>query len=128
MARAADDEYTPKQHRVALDLAAGRSVRQAAQTSGVSRTTVFDWLKDSGFKLLVTKLRGRILDRAVGQFTRDALKARATLRKLLDDDSATVRLRAAEVMLTAGMKLRDHAELDARLLALEEAQAEGAIR
>jgi hypothetical protein len=49
--------------------------------------------------------------------------AAATLRKLLKAEAETVRLGAARALLELGTKLRESAELEERLRALEEKAA-----
>ena len=115
----------------ATELARGQSVASAAKSAGFSVRTAFRRLGDAKFRARVSSLRSRLVDRAVGLLAATNAKAAATLRALLDDDAATVRLNAARCVLEATTRLRDAAELEERLQALErhvEKSAKGGRR
>jgi hypothetical protein len=114
--------WSPKQERVALLIAAGRSIKAAAAADCGERTA-HTWLEDPRFRMLVAGLRGRMLDEAVGTLAEAANEAVGALRKLLDDENSGVRLRAALGILDAAVRVRQHIELDARLLRLEQDEA-----
>ena len=48
-------ELTPKKQIVAIHLGAGDSKTEAARKAGVSRTTVYRWMKDEGFQAAVKR-------------------------------------------------------------------------
>lgn len=106
--------------RLALLLAAGKTVADAAETAGVSQRTAFRRLDDAEFRAGVTTLRGEMIGRAVGRLADASTKAVETLTALLTSDSATVRLGAARSILELGTKLREATEIEERLTALEE--------
>lgn len=108
-----------KQERVAFLMAAGRSVKAAAEESGVGERTIHTWLKDSEFKTLVDEMRARILSEAVGKLASSTDKAVQTLLNLLDDTNSTVRLRAAMGVIDSLLKVREHVELEPRITRLE---------
>jgi hypothetical protein len=111
--------FTAKQERTALLLAAGMGVKAAAAEVGAGERTVHHWLGDGGYRAYVASLRGRLLNEAVGKLADAAGEAVDVLRSLLRDTNPTVRLRAALGILDALVKVRDHAELDERIAALE---------
>ncbi|MDB5349196.1 MAG: hypothetical protein JWN86_443 [Planctomycetota bacterium] len=114
--------WNAKQERVALLLAAGRSIKGAAKASEVGERTAHDWLADKDYRAFVAELRGRILNRAVGRLSQATNAAVGELVKLLKDESATVRLRAATAILDGAVRMREHVELDERMLAIEQQQ------
>ncbi len=120
MNRQASADWSPSQERVALLLAAGRSIRAAAREADCGERTVFTWLDDARYRAYIAELRGRMLDAACGSLSRATGAAVNTLRKLLTDANGNVRLRAALGILDAVVKLRDSTELDARILRLEQ--------
>ena len=114
------DGLSAKQELAALSLAAGASIRAAAKNAEAGERTLHTWLDDPAFKARVAQLRAEILDQAVGGLAVGTSKATATLLKLLDDESAGIRLRAAQAVLDSAIRFRDAAEMDARLQALED--------
>jgi len=113
---------TPKQSKAALVLGATGDVSGAAKTAGVTRTTVYEWLTRADFLATVrgheAATVGAVARRLVG--LGDA--AIDTLSSLMEDETGTpsVRLRAAEAVLTNLIRIREHAELEARVAALEQ--------
>jgi hypothetical protein len=117
-------QFTAKQEQVALLLAAGRSIKEAAAEGGAGERTVYRWLAEDGFRALVAGLRGRLMDQAVGKLADAASEAAGELRKLLGDQTAAIRLRAAVAILDAAVKTREHAELAEQVAELEWRLAE----
>jgi hypothetical protein len=120
----AETRRNARQERVALLIAAGRTVKDAAAEAGAGERTVYAWLADTGFRALVAELRGRLLDRAVGALTDAASQAAAVLRDLLTDPSPQIRLRAALGILDAAVRTREHAELARQVAELEQRLSE----
>jgi hypothetical protein len=116
--------WSPKQERVALLIAAGRSIKAAAVETKCGERTAHEWLEDSRYRLLISRFRRRMIDRAIGLLTRSTNKAVSTLRKLLESENENVRLRAALGIIDATVRLREHVELEERIAALE-AMADG---
>jgi hypothetical protein len=104
---------------VLLALARGRTQTDAAQAGDVSERTVRRWLEDPEFRAEVTALRGELLDRTVGGLVDAAGDAVATLRRALDSDDVVVQVRAARAILHALITVRESADLEARIAALE---------
>jgi hypothetical protein len=113
--------WNARQERVAVLLAAGRSIKAAAEEVGVGERTAHSWLDRPDYRAFVHGLRARLLDEAVGRLAGAANAAVATLVDLLDDESPTVRLRAATGVLDALLKVRENVELSDRVARLEGA-------
>jgi hypothetical protein len=111
--------WTAKQERLALLLAEGKTVKDAATLSEIGERTAFTWLADRRFQAFVYQLRGRMLDAALGRLADDATRAVDTFVALLDEETANVRLRAALGILGSMGRLREHVEFEQRLLVLE---------
>jgi HEAT repeat protein len=109
-----------KQEQVAVLLASGCSIKGAAEKAEAGERTVHTWLEDPTFRDRVTALRAAIVERAVGCLASASTKAAVTLAKLLDDEDPSIRLRAATAILTSMSKLRDHTEMEARMVELEQ--------
>ena len=112
---------TPKQAKAALVLGATGDVSGAAKTAGVARPTVYEWLSHAEFLAAVrgheAATVGAVARRLVG--LGDA--ALDTLTALMEDETGppSVRLRAAEAVLANLIRIREHAELEARVVVLE---------
>jgi AcrR family transcriptional regulator len=107
----------------ALSVASGTSVREAAASAGLSERTAYRRLQDKEFRRRVSEIRTSFLSEAVGRLTEAANEAVSTLKALLTARSEPVRLNAARAILELGPKLREQAELEERITALERAAA-----
>ncbi|MFB6889424.1 helix-turn-helix domain-containing protein [Kitasatospora sp. NPDC056327] len=106
---------------VALLIARGTSVDQAARDTGVSARTIRRWREEPDFENEIQTARRAILAEAVaalGAAVRDAVTA---LHQALKDPSPGIRVRAASVLLSSLPAISEHAELNERLAALEAA-------
>jgi hypothetical protein len=106
----------------ALELAAGKTLRDAATAAGIGERTATRRWADPEFRLKVSRLRGEMIGRAVGVMADGMTDAAETLRALLRCKSPNVRLGAARSMLELGPKVRESSELDERVQALESRQ------
>src|SRR5262245_17805288 len=98
-----------------LTLAGGATVRQAAEQAGLSERTAHRRLADADFCRRVTRLRGEMVERALGKMADGMAEAADTLRQLLHAESESVRLGACRGLLELGVKLRESVELEQRL-------------
>jgi hypothetical protein len=109
-----------KRHDVlALQLAYGQTVRDAAQAAGVGERTATRRWADAAFRRRVAELRAGMMQRALGHMADGMIEAAATLRALLKAESESVRLGACRAMLELGVKLRESVDHEERLQALE---------
>lgn len=102
-----------------LLLAAGRSVKEAADGADVGERTAYRRLADPSFRCRVSEARGEMVTRAIGKLADASTAAVDTLQALLAADAENVRLGAAKAILELGAKLREAVELGERLAALE---------
>ncbi len=104
-----------------LALACGATVEAAAQKAGVSPSTVYRRLGEPAFQQRLRDLRADMVQRTGGMLTAAAGEAVKTLLALQKDSvPPATRLGAARAVLELGMKVRETAELEQRLAALEE--------
>jgi hypothetical protein len=92
---------------VALALATGRTVRDAAAACGAGERTVYTWLKDPAFVGRVAQVRSELFALAVGRLAGLAGGAADALGGLLASASEAVRLQAARAVLEYGPRLRE---------------------
>ena len=118
------EKLTAKQLKAVVKLLEGHSITAAARESGIARKTLQRWLDLDEFQ---AELRARS-DEAIGlaairlaALVDSSLSAMAEIR----DSPATtdaIRLRAADALLGHALKLREQAEILARIAALESKQ------
>ncbi len=111
--------WNAKQERVALLLASGRTIKGAAKASEVGERTAHEWLEKPEYVAYIAELRGKILSRTLGIMVKATTKAARKLATLLDDDNPAIQLRAAMALLDGTTRLRDHTEIEARMLEIE---------
>jgi hypothetical protein len=109
-----------KDHQLLLALACGATVEVAAAKAGVSVATVYRRLNDPAFLQQLQAVRSEMVQRTAGMLTAAAGEA---VKTLLDLQKNTVphasRLGAARSVLEIGIKMRESADLEARLAAVE---------
>lgn len=107
-------------HALLLALACGATKEAAARKAGVSESTVYRRLKEPGFQRELNKMRVDMVQRATSMLTASAMEAAKTLVALQDVATPpAVRLGAARAILDFGLKMRQDADLEERLAALE---------
>jgi len=104
---------------LALAVAGGRTLRDAADDAGIGERTAARRWADAAFRRRVTTLRAEMIARALGKIADGMADAADVLRKLLKAKSENVRLGACRAILELGTKLRDSVEVEERLQALE---------
>jgi hypothetical protein len=106
---------------ILMALACGATVENAARTAGVAPRTVHRRLTDPGFSQRLHAIRADMVQRTAGMLTGASMEAVKILLELLKPTNpASVRLGAARAILENGMKVREKAELEDRLVALEK--------
>ncbi len=118
---------SPKQRRAVEALLATGEAAAAAREAGVARDTLYRWLKQPAFLAEVRKAEAAALDELSRLLVRLGRTAAATLAKAMSDPAAPypTRVRAADAALSRLLQLRELAQLEARVQALEEAAGLG---
>jgi hypothetical protein len=107
--------------RLLLALACGATVEVAARQAGVSESTAYRRLAEPVFRQRLQRVRADFVQRTADTMTAAATEAVRTLLELLKPAAPPpVRLGAAKAVLEIGVKLREIAEVEERLAALEE--------
>jgi hypothetical protein len=105
---------------IALALAGGGTVEDAAKAANVCTRTVNRRMKDADFKAEVSRLRGEMISRATGRLAEGMGWAALVLRTLLTSSAEGIRLRAAAKILDSGLRVVELHELAERVAALEQ--------
>jgi hypothetical protein len=108
-----------KRSLLALALASGTSITDAAEQAGISRKTVQRYLARPAFRRLVARQRAEMLASALGRMTDNMSRAADTVASLLDGAEPHIRLRAARTLLSLGLRLQDAVDVDERVRELE---------
>jgi hypothetical protein len=114
---------TPKQRKAVTALLAMGEVKAAAAEAGISRDTLHRWLKQPAFLAAVREAEADALDELSRLLVRLGRTAVATVAKAMTDPGtpAATKVRAADVALGRLLQLRELAQLEARVQALEAA-------
>jgi uncharacterized protein (UPF0147 family) len=101
-------------------LAKGATVAQAARQAGVSERTVYRRRQQPEFQARIDAIQQETLERVAAVLTKAAEQGIHSLVALQDKATpANVRRAAARDILEVGVRLREDADLEKRLLALE---------
>jgi AcrR family transcriptional regulator len=115
-------------HLLLLALACGATIEGVARQSGLSEATVYRRLRDADFRRQIQELRAEMVQRTAATLTAAGSESVKTLLALQQATvPAAVRLGAARAVLEMGLKLREAADVDQRLTALEQRQAESQV-
>jgi hypothetical protein len=112
-----------RQRKAVAALLSTGEVKAAAAEAGISRDTLHRWLKDPVFLAAVRQAEAEALDELSRLLVRLGRTAVATIAKAMSDPvtPAATRVRAADVALSRLLQLRELAQLEARVQALEAA-------
>jgi hypothetical protein len=113
------DTAEKKSVALALALASGLTAAAAAEQEQVSLRTVRRCLAKPAFRRLVARLRGQMLEAALGRMAENMTRAADKVARLLDSDNEAVALRAARTLMSLGLRLRDSIELADRIYDIE---------
>jgi hypothetical protein len=111
---------------LALAIASGQSLREAAAATGIGERTARRRWQDPVFRQRVIELRAEMVSRASGKMGDAMAEAADVLRKMLKAKKESVRLAACRAILDFGVRLHEAAENDAIIQALEESAREAA--
>lgn len=107
-------------HPLLMALACGATIESAARSAGLSTTTAYRRMRDPEFTAELQKVRADMVQRTAGMLTGAAGEAVKTLLALQASTIPhAVRLGAARAILELGVKLRETAELEERIAAVE---------
>jgi hypothetical protein len=112
-------DVTPSMEAVAVALAAGYSLEEAAEKGRRTVPTVKLWLRTKPeFKRRIAELREDLTDRTLGLLAAASADAVKTLTGLLTDESGALRHRASDSLLGHALKYREVEELKGQLQSL----------
>jgi hypothetical protein len=108
---------------LALAVASGQTLRDAARATGVSERTAARCWAEPDFRRRVNALREDMTSAALGRLAHTMAAAADTLARLLSAETDGVKLAAARSILQLGVDLRVSVELEERMREIEESLA-----
>lgn len=114
---------TARQSRFLVALLESSTVREAARLAGVSETTAWRYLADSGVKRELAQRTDGLITQTSAGVCADMAEARGALVAVMRDPEApcSARVTAARAILDAGMRLYELMTLAGRVSAIERA-------
>lgn len=106
--------------RLALLIASGLTIRAAAKKAKISERTARRRVNDPDFAKRVAELRAGMTSEALGILSRSLTAAANRLRTLVKHPKGEIATRACKVIIDAQSRLRQSAEFEERLAALEK--------
>jgi hypothetical protein len=116
-------ELTTRQVSVLPALASTRTITEAAQRSGVGRTTIHRWLQNPVFVAELAMWQQDVVERARLKLANHMVHAVDVLGELLDSENDSIRRQAARDILGLVLDLEKHFEVVQRIEKVEEAVA-----
>lgn len=122
----ATDALTPKQHKAIAALLAEPTIKAAAEALGVGERTLHTWLSEPAFDRAYRTARREAVRQAVARLQQSASRAAEALDTIVGNrfERAHVRVAAARAILDLAIKAVELEDLEARITALEERNAE----
>jgi hypothetical protein len=115
------DNLTPNQVIALVELLGGKPVRTAAKAAGVDPATVHRWLNEPDFRAAQQAGRRQLTQQALSQLQSITETAIGVVKELMTDKGkpASVRLRAAQIVIEATVRWLELEDFESRLRALE---------
>ena len=112
-----------KQEQTIAALLTQRNLDEAAKAAGISMRTLMRWLKIPEFQAAYREARRTAYSQAVAKLQQGATAAATTLLKVMLDQGtpASVKVRAAECVMTHSSKAIEIEDIEARVSELERA-------
>jgi hypothetical protein len=112
--------FNGKKQNLAVLLATGMKVVDAAKQLGIGTRTAFNWLSDRSYRVYIDTLTSNILEEAMARLIGHATRAVDAMADLLDNADPAIRLRASVAVLETIARFRQNVEFERRIAALED--------
>lgn len=123
MAKDDSEQLTPKQEALIAALLAGQSITSAAKAVGVHERTARRWVTLPHFKADYREAQARVFDEHIDKLVVGVPAVLAAMLKHIRADvepTAATQIRSAQVWLEQAVAQRKMAELELKILELEE--------
>lgn len=110
-----------KRQEAALAIVTCPTVRAAAASIGISEVTLYRWLRDESFRVLVSASRKQVMDATVNRLVATSLNAVEVLHSVANDSTAehSAKVSASRALLQYSIQAGLISELESRLQQLE---------
>ena len=114
-------KITARQRKAIRALLEHGDVASAAEAAGVTRQTLYRWRKQEHFKRALAEAEGEALEGLSRALVRLGEKATETLEQAMDGaEKESTKVRAADIVLSRLLQLRELVELEERVNELEK--------
>lgn len=110
---------TRKQKEAIPHLICARSLEEGCRKARIAKATLYEWLKDGGFKSELERQREKVITDALERLKAGITRAVDGLLELSEDKEKGIRLRACEKVLDFFLKTKEIEELEGRLEKIE---------
>lgn len=110
---------TPRQRRAIESLLTTADNTAAAAAAGVSRQTLYRWLRDPVFQAELDRVTGEAIDALSRAMVRLGKKATIALDDAIGSNDLPVRVRASNIVMARLLQLRELAAMEWRLSEIE---------
>jgi hypothetical protein len=111
---------TARQRRALPFILEAPTMEAGARAAGVSKTTLYEWLKRDPFRAQLEAARADLFKEGMGALKGAAGKAARRLIELLDSKNENTRRLTAREVLALSMRIDETEGLEKRIEALEE--------
>lgn len=108
-----------KQREAIPHLIGARSLEEGREKAKVSKSTLYEWLKDQNFKAELDRTRERVISDALNRLKQGVATAVENLTELMNADSLTIRIRACERVIDFYFRQKE-LDLEDRISQLEK--------
>ena len=116
------DNLTPRQRKAVESLLTTGDISQAAKAAGVSRETLYRWMRQEDFTAALQEAERQALESLSRALVSLGSQATETLQAAMSDTKspAGARVRAADIVLARLLQLRELVTLEERVTELED--------
>jgi len=113
-------KLTGKHLKAIAEILAAGTMEEAARRSGVSKSTLYEWMKQEPFYKRLEEARAEVFNEGLGIIKAGTSKAARKLIELLDSRNENTRRLTAQEILALSLKISETQEIERRLERLEE--------
>jgi len=115
------DHLSRKQLEAIPFLVGARSLEEGRKQARVSKFALYSWLKQEPFRKALEEARGLVIEEALDRLKASVTRAVDVYSEIMDTaESESVRLRAAEGVLSFFLKAKEFGELAGRIKTIEQ--------
>jgi len=118
-----EQKLNAKQERALVALLDCGEIKEAAETAGITKVTLWRWLQLSAFQSRYRAARRQLVETAIAQLQSDCTIAVRVLREVAEDRAAPAssRVAAARTIIEQSISAIELTDLQARVEMLEQA-------